>query len=185
VSTGIRAGDALGTVGNTGNARTTVPHLHFGVYHRREGPIDPMPFVHESPSVPAWPVADASSLGTWRRIDGPSIPLSTSPVNRSAVVVELPRHTVVRVQGATASWYRVRLPDDRAGFVPAGKTRAANVPLRSERRAVASPIRDRPTPAAATLGYVDPDHLVLSQYSAGASCPMRRGGSRASVAAAL
>jgi hypothetical protein len=44
--------------------------------------------------------------------------------------------------------------------VPAGKTRAANVPLRSERRAVASPIRDRPTPAAATLGYVDPDHPV-------------------------
>jgi murein DD-endopeptidase MepM/ murein hydrolase activator NlpD len=45
VSTGtrVRAGDTLGTVGNTGNARTTVPHLHFGIYHRRDGPIDPMP----------------------------------------------------------------------------------------------------------------------------------------------
>ena len=51
VSTGtrVRAGDVLGTVGNTGNARTTVPHLHFGIYHRREGPIDPIPYVHELP----------------------------------------------------------------------------------------------------------------------------------------
>ncbi len=28
----VRAGAALGTVGNTGNARTTPPHLHFGMY---------------------------------------------------------------------------------------------------------------------------------------------------------
>jgi murein DD-endopeptidase MepM/ murein hydrolase activator NlpD len=28
----VKAGAALGTVGNTGNARTTPPHLHFGVY---------------------------------------------------------------------------------------------------------------------------------------------------------
>jgi peptidoglycan LD-endopeptidase LytH len=148
VSTGtrVRAGDTLGTVGNTGNARTTVPHLHFGIYHRRDGPLDPMPFVHEPPAAPAPLVADPGALGSWRRIEGPAIPLSTSPVNRAAIVVELPRSTVVRVQAATASWYRVRLPDDRVGFVPAVTTRAANVPLRSERRAVASPIRDRPTP---------------------------------------
>jgi murein DD-endopeptidase MepM/ murein hydrolase activator NlpD len=28
----VQAGTALGSVGNTGNARTTPPHLHFGVY---------------------------------------------------------------------------------------------------------------------------------------------------------
>ncbi len=60
--TRVRAGDALGTVGNTGNARTTVPHLHFGIYHRGDGPIDPMPFVHEPPAAPP-PVADTSALG--------------------------------------------------------------------------------------------------------------------------
>ena len=188
VSTGtrVRAGDPLGTVGNTGNARTTVPHLHFGIYHRREGPIDPMPFVHEPPAAPAPPGTDTSALGAWRRIDGPSIPLSTSPVNRAAVVVELPRNTVVRVQGATASWYRVRLPDGRAGFVPAARTRAADVPLRSERRAVASPIRDRPTPAAATLGYVEPDRPVPGSRDASTTIsssgppPARSAGWRAS-----
>lgn len=162
VSSGTRvlAGDALGTVGNTGNARTTAPHLHFGIYDRRAGPIDPMPFVQEPPAAPESPAADTSALGAWHRVEEASIPLSTTPAGRPAVVLELPRDTVVRVLGATAGWYRVRLPDDRVGFVPAARTRMADVPLRSERRAVASPIRDRPTPAAATLGHVDPDRPV-------------------------
>ena len=41
----VRAGTVLGYVGNTGNARTTPPHLHFGIYSRGEGPINPLPFV--------------------------------------------------------------------------------------------------------------------------------------------
>ena len=28
----VERGDVLGRVGNTGNARTTPPHLHFGMY---------------------------------------------------------------------------------------------------------------------------------------------------------
>jgi murein DD-endopeptidase MepM/ murein hydrolase activator NlpD len=150
----VRTGDPLGTVGNTGNARTT------GIYHRRDGPLDPMPFVHRPPTAPPAMVADAGVLDTWRRIDGPVAPLSTSPAARAAVVAELPRDTVVRVLGVTESWYRVRLPDAREGFVPIATTRAASVPLRSERRAVASPVRDRPTPVAATLGQVEPDRPV-------------------------
>jgi len=33
----VVAGEPLGAVGNTGNARTTPPHLHFGVYVRQPG----------------------------------------------------------------------------------------------------------------------------------------------------
>jgi murein DD-endopeptidase MepM/ murein hydrolase activator NlpD len=158
--TRVRAGDPLGTVGNTGNARTTVPHLHFGIYDRREGPIDPLPFVHEPPAAPALPVPDTGALATWRRIEAPDTPLSTSLVNRAAGAAELPRHTVVRVLGATAGWYRVRLPDARTGFVPAAGTRAVDDPIRHERRVSASPVRDQPTAGAAALGYLDPDRPV-------------------------
>jgi len=42
----VPAGTILGTVGNTGNARTTSPHLHFGVYVRRRGARDPQQFLH-------------------------------------------------------------------------------------------------------------------------------------------
>ncbi len=39
----VKVGDTLGTVGNSGNARTTAPHLHFGIY--RNGPVDPYPYI--------------------------------------------------------------------------------------------------------------------------------------------
>ena len=41
----VREGDVLGYVGNTGNARFTAPHLHFGVYASMAGAVDPFPFV--------------------------------------------------------------------------------------------------------------------------------------------
>jgi hypothetical protein len=41
----VAAGDVVGYVGNTGNARTTPPHLHFAVYARGEGAVDPVPYV--------------------------------------------------------------------------------------------------------------------------------------------
>jgi murein DD-endopeptidase MepM/ murein hydrolase activator NlpD len=41
----VRAGDELGRVGNTGNARTTPPHLHFEIHPLSHGfrAIDPSP----------------------------------------------------------------------------------------------------------------------------------------------
>jgi murein DD-endopeptidase MepM/ murein hydrolase activator NlpD len=41
----VAKGDVLGFVGNTGNARTTAPHLHFGIYRRGLGAIDPLYYV--------------------------------------------------------------------------------------------------------------------------------------------
>jgi murein DD-endopeptidase MepM/ murein hydrolase activator NlpD len=42
----VRRGSPLGLVGNTGNARTTPPHLHFGMYRigwQGVRPVDPVP----------------------------------------------------------------------------------------------------------------------------------------------
>lgn len=44
VGTRVKAGDVIGTVGNTGNARSTPPHLHFGIY-AAGGAVDPLPYV--------------------------------------------------------------------------------------------------------------------------------------------
>jgi murein DD-endopeptidase MepM/ murein hydrolase activator NlpD len=45
----VRKGDVVGFIGNTGNARTTAPHLHFGIYRRGQGAIDPLYYVVDPP----------------------------------------------------------------------------------------------------------------------------------------
>lgn len=42
----VKLGDTLGLVGNTGNARTTPPHLHFGIYSG--GAKNPLPYVFKT-----------------------------------------------------------------------------------------------------------------------------------------
>ncbi|HET9744145.1 MAG TPA: M23 family metallopeptidase [Chitinophagaceae bacterium] len=43
----VKKGDTLGLVGNTGNARFTPSHLHFGIYNYH-GAVDPWPFVNQT-----------------------------------------------------------------------------------------------------------------------------------------
>jgi len=47
----VRKGQVLGTLGNTGNARTTPPHLHFGIANGK-GWVNPLPYVKYSSKVP-------------------------------------------------------------------------------------------------------------------------------------
>ncbi len=48
----VKKGEVIGLVGNTGNAKYTAPHLHFGVYTLR-GAIDPLPFVNQNVRAPS------------------------------------------------------------------------------------------------------------------------------------
>ncbi len=57
----VSPGDTIGTVGNTGNARYTPPHLHFGIYNN--GPIDPYSFIVEEYQRPGILQPDTALLG--------------------------------------------------------------------------------------------------------------------------
>lgn len=46
----VAAGDVLGSVGNTGNAMGTPPHLHYGIYRSAGGAINPFPLLTAKPS---------------------------------------------------------------------------------------------------------------------------------------
>lgn len=48
----ISEGSLLGYVGNTGNARTTPPHLHYGIYPEGGGAINPYPLLRRGPGSP-------------------------------------------------------------------------------------------------------------------------------------
>ncbi len=54
-------GDVLGTVGTSGNARGTPPHLHYGVYRRGQGAINPFPLLINRPAEPKPPARGRAS----------------------------------------------------------------------------------------------------------------------------
>ena len=128
VSSGMRVeiGDTIGFVGNTGNARTTPPHLHFGVYRRGEGPVDPFWFVHRPRGNVPRLVADTSRLGQWIRPANDRARLLAGPTSSSDTISALGRHTAMRVLSAYGEFYRVRLPDGVTGFVSARLTESAD-----------------------------------------------------------
>ena len=125
----VTIGDTLGFVGNTGNARTSPPHLHFGVYSRGEGPVDPWYFVYRPRGAVPRLTADTTRLGAWLRTPAMGTDLFSHPVSRDAGVRELPGHIPVRVVAAMGDWYRVRLPDGAMGYISAKNLESLAKPL--------------------------------------------------------
>jgi len=122
----VNVGDTLGFVGNTGNARTTPPHLHFGVYRRGEGPVDPYWYVYRPRGSLPRLVADTSLLGRWIRPAGVRATLLAAPSARSDTVGLLGRHSPMRVVSAAGEYYRVRMPDGVTAYVSARSTESAD-----------------------------------------------------------
>lgn len=125
----VDVGDLLGFVGNTGNARTTPTHLHFGVYRRGEGAVDPAPFVRRPRGALADLTANVDLLGSWVRLKDGGIHLRASPTRSAPVLRDLEARNAVRVLGASGGWYRVALPDGAAGYVAARLTESAEHPF--------------------------------------------------------
>lgn len=116
----VSPGDTLGFVGNTGNARTTPPHLHFGIYQR--GPVDPFPFVRLIPTELPDVRADVELAGAVARARTRGARIRSRPSVSGDVVGELDTDLPFRVVAATGDWYRIRLPDGSEGYVSEGVT---------------------------------------------------------------
>lgn len=153
----VRLGDVLGFVGNTGNARTTNPHLHFGIYLRGQGAVDPAPFLRTPPGSLADVDVDLSRLGAWVRMREDGIRLREAPGLRADVRRELVRHTPLRVLAGSGDWYRVRLPDGVEGYVAARLTEPLDGPVETrvalrEERVQATPESRAPVIASVPVG---------------------------------
>ncbi len=90
----VKRGDTIGLVGNTGNAKTTSPHLHFGIYEIG-GAIDPLLFVQEQDTFvnnkSAYAVTDASLKMIRLKADAKNvIPVKITASSNKNIRLQLP-----------------------------------------------------------------------------------------------
>ncbi len=108
----VEAGDTLGFVGNTGNARTTLPHLHFGIYGSN-GAIDPLPFIQKGQRT-------ERALKTplpYGHIGAELANVRKGPTVETEIIRSLKKERPVFILGKTANWYHVLFDDNIQGYV--------------------------------------------------------------------
>jgi murein DD-endopeptidase MepM/ murein hydrolase activator NlpD len=154
----VRAGDVIGYVGNTGNARTTPPHLHFGVYDR--GPVDPFPFLQPDDGEPPRILGRLELIQRWARVTSGGATLRTGATTGADVRAVLARDLVVRVRAGAGAYYRVTLPDGTAGFIATRELREVDEPIARADAAGDLTLRDRPLPHAAVIDTLRVDEGV-------------------------
>ncbi|HEV8600670.1 MAG TPA: M23 family metallopeptidase [Gemmatimonadales bacterium] len=145
----VRAGDTVGFIGNTGNARTTGPHLHFGIYE--DGPIDPLPFLAPDDPIPAEPAAPAERLEEWVRVTARAATLYRGPDKGADSLGRLERGWIARVSGVSQRAFRVSLPDESIGYLDANLVVSAERPPRREALTAGSVLRESPNAAAPAI----------------------------------
>lgn len=102
----VKQGDTLGLIGNTGNAKYTPPHLHFGIY-TNQGPIDPFPFVNRD--VKAAPDFTPKDL---------TVHLQPKPAKKSKAASAVSDTALLVPLAINADGYIAELPDGSLVQVP-------------------------------------------------------------------
>lgn len=120
----IKLGDTLGTVGNTGNARTTPPHLHFGIY--QNGATNPINHLRAQGKRLKKVREDFGLLGMEIRLNRDTRMLTNTGSIKS---IRLSRNQIATAVGLNASQYRIILPDGRTGYVGTNTLASLEIPL--------------------------------------------------------
>lgn len=144
----VKVGDTLGLIGNTGNAISTSPHLHFGIYRYGQGATNPYPYVHKSSQIPASIKTNLENLGGWVRITPKLANVRLVPSTKSNVYMTLPQHTPLQVLGGTDNWYRVQLPNSVEAYVASSVVENLENPVRYENLASETDLLDEAHPMA-------------------------------------
>ncbi len=107
----VKIGDTLGLVGNTGNARTTPPHLHFGIYNLT-GAINPYPYIKQTES-PLISDSLSSNLGVLKSYST----MRKSSSSTSEKIATLKRKDTVLLLEKTGNWFHIRTHDSLQGYL--------------------------------------------------------------------
>lgn len=123
----VQVGDTVGFIGTTGNARTTPPHLHFGIYEN--GAVDPLPFLAPDDSVPPAIDTTGGNWDRWVRVTPVSAMLRRGAHRDADSLFRLQRGAVARVSAISFRALRVALPDETVGYLDPRSVTSAERPL--------------------------------------------------------
>lgn len=141
----VFTGDRLGLIGNTGNARFTAAHLHFGIYGDG-GAVDPLPFLNLNRPIEKTVKADTSYLAKYVRTKSKAI-LFAQPSANASQKLTLENDLILKVIAATDDFYKVELTDSSIGFIKSSFVNRQ--PLRKATLSQATVLLDRPGDHAA------------------------------------
>lgn len=114
----VTKGQIIGKVGNTGNAKTTVPHLHLGIY-TNAGAVDPLYFVKKTSLLST---INPRKLNEKLKFSSSAI-LYPGPFPKNAYSNK--GGFIAVTEGFTNGFYRVRLEDGSKGFVQVSELKKA------------------------------------------------------------
>ena len=153
----LKQGDTVGLIGNTGNAKNTVSHLHFGIY-TFSGAIDPLPFINPVTKTPPDIKVPTESLYEPYRLSK-AYKLDDTLVKSATYVVPI---------AAAANNYRVLLPNGQTAIVPALEMQAAEKPLKQIKVRQEEKLFELPDGTAPVITHIVPDtDLLLLAYYGG------------------
>jgi murein DD-endopeptidase MepM/ murein hydrolase activator NlpD len=144
----VRPGDTLGTVGTTGNAKGGVPHLHFGIYRRGYGAIDPVNFIRIEDRTPPPVRADTSLFGILARNALGSTDVRSAPSVKAPAVARLERGSPFSIDGASGDWFRVRTETGVTGYIAGRAAERADEAIRIARVRPGDVLREDPDTSA-------------------------------------
>ncbi len=121
----VKKGETVGLVGNTGNAKTTPSHLHFGIYSYA-GPMDPYPFVKKG--INTAPSITSKNLKNYLRL------VKTQKLGNEKISVSA--NTLLVPLAANSKNYISELPGGRLTQVPFAAVKS--VPSSAANQGVAS-----------------------------------------------
>ncbi len=139
----VSVGDTLGTVGNTGNAKHTPPHLHFGIYSQGEGAIDPYPYLHTSEQAAPALKADTTLMALSARVGNREVALRAAPNAKAPVILHVPKEHALSLLAASADWFRVRYKGI-SGYVHGSRISDTRKALRNVELPAGNAIHDGP-----------------------------------------
>lgn len=109
----VKLGDTVGFVGNTGNAKTTESHVHFGIYKGSTGPVNPYPYIKQT-EIPEITISNTTTQGT---INQNNTTIHQGPSAAFKEIGALSKNDTLLVLGHYGAWFHIVAKDSTKGFV--------------------------------------------------------------------